>query len=258
MLNLVSNAVKYNHPGGQVDVSCMRLDKDWVRLSVSDTGPGIPEDRRQEVFEPFNRLGREASAVEGTGIGLALSSRLMELMGGRIDFSSGPAGGCTFWIDVGVHVSAVGKSRDVVRDRRSGEGEGASTVSGTILCIDDNRSILDLVSLALKAMTNVTLAATTSAEEGLALARRIRPDLILLDINLPGMDGFAARELLSEQEETKDIPVFALSAAATQADIDKGLAVGFRRYLTKPFDVQELLDAVAAVLAAKHRQGAVL
>ena len=256
-LNLGGNAIKYNRPGGRVDIACERLDAAWLRLTVADTGPGIPEARRDEVFEPFNRLGRETSAIEGTGIGLALSRKLMQLMGGRIDYSSRTGEGSRFWIDIPVHEPASDQCGGGAGPAGAAAEPPEPAASGprTVLCVDDNPAGLELLSMVLASLPETTLLTAQTAEEGLALAWRHRPDLILMDINLPGMSGFDALAELRRAEETRGIPVFALSAAAAPPDIEKGLALGFTRYMTKPYEVRELRNAIAAVLAEAGRRG---
>ena len=255
LLNIGTNAIKYNRPGGRVDIGCERLSPDWIRLTVADTGAGIPDIRQHEVFEPFNRLGREAGSIEGTGIGLALSRRLMHLMGGRIGFNSRPDEGSRFWVDIPVHHPVDARDGAIAPVAPSLAGQAAPQAvddgvrNRTILCVDDNASARDLVVRIIVGIPGIEVLTAPSAEEGIELALRHSPDLILMDINLPGMDGIAALAELRRHCGTKAIPVFALSAAATVADIEKGRAAGFDRYLTKPYDVQDLLTTLKDKLA---------
>ena len=255
LLNLCTNAVKYNHPGGRVEVTCERPGPEWVRVVVTDTGLGIAEARHGEVFEAFNRLGRETGSIEGTGVGLALSRRLMDLMGGKIDFSSRTGEGSRFWIDIPVYVPAVGgdgAARDEMVPHPAGEADDRTVCgSWTVLCVDDNVAARELVSKIIVGIPGTRVLTAETAEVGIEMARRDPPDLILMDINLPGMDGIEALGELRRHRATRDIPVFALSAAATAADVDKGITAGFERYLTKPYDVHDLLRAVADELAAR-------
>ena len=258
LLNLGSNAIKYNHPAGRVDITCERVDTELVRVAVADTGSGIPGERRNELFEPFNRLGREAGAIEGTGIGLALSRRLMQLMGGSIGYSAGLEGGSRFHIDIPVFASGDDTDVTVEESAQRSQGElhplapGAVTVEErrTVLCVDDSPAGIELVALVIGGIPGTNLLTAGTAEAGIELAKRHHPSLILMDINLPGMDGFEALEELRRWDETRAIPVFALSAAATAADIKTGLAAGFERYLTKPYDIHDLMAAVVGKLGS--------
>ena len=259
LLNLGSNAIKYNRPGGRVDIICERLSLEWIRLTVEDTGLGIPKDRQAELFEPFNRLGREAGSIEGTGIGLALSRRLMHLMGGKIGFSSRANEGSRFWIDLPVYLSAPHDDEALVNAVHgpSDQTEARDPCEGrTVLCIDDNAAARELVKKIIVGIPGTHVLTAETAEAGIELARRERPDLILMDINLPGMNGLAALKELRRHSATCDIPVFALSAAATVADIDRGAAAGFERYLTKPYDIRDLLSAVREkLMEGETKQG---
>ena len=247
MHNLTTNAIKYNRPGGRVDLTCERLNVDKLRLTVVDTGVGIAVERRNEVFEPFNRLGREASAIEGTGIGLALARRLLHLMNGDIDFSSGPGEGSKFWIDIPVYMPTERHDDGCgIGPQLPAEEIAGTTITRfhTVLCVDDNVTGLALVSAIIADCPGIRLLTAETAEAGITLARERRPDLILMDINLPGMDGVAALTELRRYDETRNIPVYALSAAATAPEIERGLAAGFVRYLTNPFDVHDFRNAI--------------
>ena len=255
LLNLGSNAIKYNRPGGRVDITYERLGPEWLRLTVTDTGLGIPEARQSELFEPFNRLGRETGSIEGTGIGLALSRRLMQLMGGRIGFSSRANEGSRFWIDLPVYQAAPHDDVSLAAAAQclSGQAHEPTCEGRTVLCVDDNAAARELVLKIIVGIPGTHVQTAETAEMGIELARREQPDLILMDINLPGMNGIAALKELRRHSATRNIPVFALSAAATMADIDKGLAAGFDRYLTKPYDVRDLLTAVREQLLDNAR-----
>jgi CheY-like chemotaxis protein/two-component sensor histidine kinase len=237
LLNLTTNAIKYNRPEGRVEISCELVDPTRLRLTVADTGVGIAEELRQGLFEPFNRLGREASTIEGSGIGLALSRKLMGLMGGSIDYSSHAGQGSRFWIDIPVAVFDGKSDTAPVEDAGFVDSGGG----GTVLCIDDAPAGLELVASIIEAIPGARVLTAITAEDGLVQARLHHPALILMDINLPGMDGFEALAELRRHEETKAIPVFALSAAAAPQDIERGLAAGFERYLVKPFKAHDLL-----------------
>lgn len=246
LLNLGSNAVKYNRPGGRIDIYWETPEPERLRFTVADTGQGIPEERQSELFQRFNRLGQENSGVEGAGIGLALSNRLVELMGGRIGFSSQFHVGSRFWIDMPVAAPAP----DVFApDAATSAAPPALFTTPPrrerlVLCIDDNADALDLTVQVVAALPNTTTLQARDAERGLALAWENRPDLILMDINLPGMDGYAALAALRADPRTCNAPVVALTSSATVADIERGRTAGFSRYLTKPCDIRYLLEVI--------------
>jgi CheY-like chemotaxis protein len=206
------------------------------------------------VFEPFNRLGREASAIEGTGVGLAMARKLLHLMNGNIDFSSRSGEGSRFWIDIPAYI--LGDKANVgcgIDHQLPSDEIVQSTGDGihTVRCVDDNVSGLALVSAIIERCPGVGLLTAETAELGIALARERRPDLILMDINLPGMSGIAALTELRRHDETRDIPVYALSAAASAPEIERGLAAGFIRYLTKPLDVREFTNVITVALTKR-------
>ena len=251
LLNLCTNAVKYNRLQGRVDITSEKRGGEWVRLTVADTGQGIPQARHGEVFEPFNRLGRETSAIEGTGVGLSLSRRLMQLMGGSLDFSSRPGEGSRFWIDIPVYVASSETEEDkqmVAEITAQESGKSSPIQEKTVLCVDDNLFGLELVTKTIGNIPGTRVLTATSAEDGIALARQHCPEIILMDINLPGMDGITALAELKRYPETRSISVFALSAAASPKDIERGLAAGFDQYLTKPYNVRALLKAITEAL----------
>lgn len=249
IINLGSNAIKYNRANGSVTFRCETIGADRVRISVLDTGIGIPEDRQKELFQPFNRLGAERGVVEGTGIGLSLTRRLVELMDGSLGYVSRPGEGSCFWIDVPV------STRQVQPDVAEVPATGAdiSRRSGySILYVEDNAGNLILMRHVLGTLKDVTLLEATTGQAGLAMARERKPDLIILDINLPDVSGFALLQQLRRFPETAMTPVLALSADAMPGSIARGLETGFFRYLTKPLDIEALLRAIDdAFLAAE-------
>jgi len=249
LVNLLSNAVKYNLPGGRITIACQPHSQDVLRIAVSDTGPGIPADKLNLLFNPFERLGAEHSAIEGVGIGLALSKQLAELMGAKIGIDSTPGVGSTFWIDLAlaplsmpVHSSATDTSK--VPDSQAPH-------KFNVLYVEDNAANLKLVEVLLRRQTDIDLITAAKGELGLELARRYHPDAILLDIHLPDMDGFAILKALKADAATSTIPVLALSADAMPIDIEHGLQAGFKRYLTKPINAQELIAAIRATVSKK-------
>ncbi|MBF0368317.1 MAG: response regulator [Magnetococcales bacterium] len=250
LLNLLSNAIKYNEEEGGVSICCARVseaskegENARVRITVSDTGRGIPAAVIDQVFEPFNRLGAEESDLGGTGIGLAISKRLVELMGGTINVESREGEGSTFWIDLVLLLSLDG-SEDSEDGAGSERKKWGTKNTFTVLYVEDNPANLKLVGQLLKRRAGVELLAAPAANLGLDLARVRRPDLILLDINLPGMNGFQVLERLQKDSRTRHIPVVALSVLSSPSEIRQGMAAGFFRYLTKPLEVSELLAAL--------------
>jgi PAS domain S-box-containing protein len=222
LLNLLSNAIKHNLRGGQVGLAVAR-EGDALRVTVSDTGPGLNEAQRSGLFHAFERLGADRAAFDGAGIGLALSRRLVELMGGQIGLDSEPGQGSRFWVQLACANVAEGRN-------------------GTVLYIEDNPVNVLLMEAMLGQQTQLRLISADLPEPGLELAREQRPDLVLLDIQLPGIDGFEVLRRLRADEVTRSMPVVAVSANAMPDDIERGLAAGFDAYLTKPID-QGLLVA---------------
>lgn len=252
LVNLLSNAIKFNRIGGKVIVDREERRDGSVRISITDTGNGIPLSRHSELFEPFSRLDATQRGIEGTGIGLAISKQLIERMGGRVGFTSEIDVGSTFWIEV---PSAAHRTDDMERPAVSGADidPAFKLVSGglrKLLYVEDDESNLRLLEEVISHIPNLTLLAAPDAEHGLRVARESRPDIILMDINLPGMSGFEAIEKLKHDPETQKIPVIALSAAAMSKDIQKGAEAGFFAYLTKPFVIDDLLTTIDQALAA--------
>jgi PAS domain S-box-containing protein len=244
LLNLLSNAVKYNCEGGSVWLVSQILPNDFLQIGVTDTGPGIPQDQLERLFKPFNRLGAEKTEVEGTGIGLTITKRLVELMGGTISVSSTLGQGSTFSIELPIAtVSQIVNPEPVVT---------ALEAARTVLYVEDNPSNLALVKGILARRADIRLLTAPQPQLGLDLARGHRPDLIILDINLPGMDGYELLKLLQSFDDTRDIPVLALSANATPKDLERGRKAGFARYLIKPLDVPLFLDTIDAFLSASR------
>ncbi|MBM3547890.1 MAG: response regulator [Alphaproteobacteria bacterium] len=245
LLNLVSNAIKYNREGGSVAVAAERTPQGRVRIVVTDTGIGIPDAYQAELFEPFHRLGQEHSGIDGTGIGLAICKRLAEAMDGAIGFASTHGSGSTFWVELPIYESRTQAAPTPAPAEEASETWAAAPSDFSLLYVEDNPSNMRLMEHLISALPNVTLLQASTPHLGLDLARAHRPDLILLDLHLPGMSGFEMLQHLKAMEETREIPVIALTAAAMPSDIRRGLAAGFSRYLTKPIDVREFLSAIA-------------
>ncbi|MGZ5075890.1 MAG: PAS domain S-box protein [Methylobacter sp.] len=243
LLNLLSNAIKYNRPQGKVSIQSV-MHNGRVRVSVSDTGYGIPAVRQQELFQPFSRLGAEESEIEGSGIGLTISLRLMTMMGGTIDMESKEGRGSTFWIELPqVAAEPDIQSHDAAQAMKP-EIASADACRYTVLYIEDNPANLRLVAQILSRNPQLRLITAHTPELGLELVSAHYPDLILLDINLPGMDGYQVLSVLRSLGAVKKTPVIAISANATPRDIERGFAAGFDEYITKPVDVSHLLETV--------------
>ncbi|MBC7906952.1 MAG: response regulator [Rhodospirillaceae bacterium] len=253
LLNLISNGIKYNRPNGTVSLAVF-AGADMVRFAVTDTGQGIPADKVSSLFQPFNRLGAEATEVEGTGVGLTITKRLVEAMNGQMGFETEEGVGTTFWVDVprveGAVLAGSGPSEpaDVHSLELANHG-----CHWRLLYVEDNPANIQLMRALASELPNVALTTTHTAELGLELALREMPDLIVLDVNLPGMDGIEAVHRLKQMEKTRNIPVIALSANVTQGAIRRGLDAGFVKYLMKPLDIPEFLATLDELLSSVGR-----
>jgi PAS domain S-box-containing protein len=239
LLNLLSNAVKYNGAGGTVHLS-FGASNGKVRISVSDTGPGIPGNKLDQLFVPFERLGAEGTAEEGTGLGLALSKRLMEAMGGALGVESEVGKGSTFWAELPRAENPV-QLATVTAEEDISDSAAAVLPARTVLYIEDNLSNLKLIERVLARRPEINLLTAMQGRLGLDLARQHRPDLILLDLQLPDVPGREVLRALKADERTRDIEVVVVSADATQGQLRRLLEEGARAYLTKPVDIQSLL-----------------
>lgn len=244
-LNLLSNAVKYNTEAGRIIVSC-NVDNDIVRINVTDTGKGISEEGLNELFKSFSRLTEESGDVEGSGIGLVITKNLVELMGGNIGVESRVNKGSTFWVEFPMVTPPTLKTNEHL-DKNIVKQENINK-EHTVLCIEDNPANLRLVEQILSSQDNINMISAHEGSLGLELAFTKSPDLILLDINLPGMNGFEVLNELKNNNTTKNTPVFAISANALLKDIQEGMDAGFDDYLTKPIDVANFLVAIKRVL----------
>ena len=248
MINLLSNAIKYNASGGSVIVQCVATDTGRVRICVKDTGTGLSADQLAQLFQPFNRLGQQDGAEEGTGIGLVVTKQLVELMGGTIGVESAVGVGTVFWVEfASAQAPALDNVEEVALDRRLLAAPEASEQL-TLLYVEDNPANLALVEQLIARRGDLKLITAIDAYLGIELARTYMPDVILMDINLPGMSGYGALKVLRDDPLTAQIPVLALSANAVPRDIEKGIEAGFFRYLTKPIRVREFMDALDVAL----------
>jgi len=244
LINLLSNAIKYNNTGGTVTVTCSPIPPDSIRISVRDTGEGLAPEQIAQLFQPFNRLGQEANAEEGTGIGLVVCKRLVELMGGVIGVESTVGHGCVFWIELKQTIEphlAVRTTELAMLGREHAQGDEPMH---TLLYVEDNPANLMLVEDIIARRPDIRLLSARDGKSGIELARTSLPDVILMDINLPGINGIDAMQILAADPATAHIPVIALSANALPRDIEKGLEAGFYRYLTKPIKVNEFMDTL--------------
>ncbi|GAB3404406.1 ATP-binding protein [Massilia agilis] len=254
LLNLLSNAVKYNREGGAVVLACAPDPSGRLRLSVQDTGMGLRQDQIDALFQPFNRLGQENGTQEGTGIGLVVTRRLVELMGGEIGVTSSPGVGSVFSIALASAAPAtLGAPEPAWRPAASHDAaEGAAHL---LLYVEDNPANLKLVEELVRLRADLRLLSAPDARMGIELARSHHPELILMDINLPGMSGVEALRVLRETPDTAGIPVIALTANAMPSDVERGIGAGFFRYLTKPIDIvmfNEAIDRTLEHVRARH------
>jgi CheY-like chemotaxis protein/anti-sigma regulatory factor (Ser/Thr protein kinase) len=243
-INLLSNAIKYNKVGGAVVVQHLMSTAGRIRIRVEDSGQGLSTDKLAQLFQPFNRLGQEASGEEGTGIGLVTTKRLVELMDGAIGVESTVGVGSVFWIELNITTEpqpAAGTAESTAVARVQDQGAAPSRV---LLYVEDNPANLMLVEDLIARRPDICMLSAADGSSGIEIARAARPDVILMDINLPGISGTQALRILAEDPATAHIPVIALSANAVPRDIVKGLEAGFFRYLTKPIRVDEFMDAL--------------
>jgi CheY-like chemotaxis protein len=224
-----------------------------IRISVSDTGAGLPPEKLAQLFQSFNRLGQQGSAEEGTGIGLVVTKRLVEVMGGTIGVESTEGVGSTFWVDlisdVEPRISLPGDAPPTILASQAPDPQVR-----TLLYVEDNPANLQLVVQIIARRPNMRLLSAKNGHLGIELARTSRPDVILMDINLPGMSGIKAMQILRADTMTAHIPVVALSANAMPRDIERGLQAGFFRYLTKPLKVDEFLETLDVALEFAARE----
>ncbi len=266
LLNLLSNAVKYSGEEARVEIECHAVRLRELRISVADMGPGIPADKLERLFVAFDRLGAEQSAIPGTGLGLALSKHLIEEMGGRIGVRSAPGEGSTFWLQLPRHRGPVrpglapllpllgaGPKEEPAAERAVSDAPAGCTV----LCIEDNVSNLRLIEHLFAHLSHVQLLTAPSGLEGLALARRYQPDLILLDLHLPDLPGWEVLSQLQAGAGTRQVPVVAVSADATPDTVERLIKAGARAYLTKPLNIENFYELLPGLGLRPEREPAV-
>jgi CheY-like chemotaxis protein len=257
VINLLSNAIKYNQANGQVTVDCTAISSDRIRISFKDTGAGLSPEKIAQLFQPFNRLGQEAGSVAGTGIGLVVTKQLVELMGGVLGVGSKVGEGSVFWVEL--RSTPAPELKAITPELL--EPKLAMRITDvpqkTLLYIEDNSANMKLVERLIDRRTDIKLLKAVDGTLGIALAQSSLPDVILMDINLPGISGIDALKALREDPATAHIPVVALSANAMSRDIEVGRQLGFFRYLTKPIVVEEFMTTLdlALDLAQKNAGG---
>jgi len=251
LINLLSNSVKYNQTGGTVVVDCVGSTTDRTRINVRDTGAGLPAEKLAQLFQPFNRLGQERGAEQGTGIGLVMSKRLIDLMGGVLGVESTVGVGSVFWCELGTATAPVLEATPDDTAPVAGE-QAPDAPLRTLLYVEDNPANLKLVEQLIARRPALRLLTAIESNQGIQLARAHQPDVILMDINLPGISGIEAMKILRDDPTTAHIPIVALSANAMPRDIAKGLEAGFFSYLTKPIRVPEFMEALDAALHSAH------
>ncbi len=241
IINLLSNAVKYNRDNGKITICLHQPNFEYIRFEVQDTGVGLTPEQKAKVFDPFTRLSG-LNLIEGTGIGLTITKRLLEMMDGRIGVESEIEVGSTFWIEI-----PTGEAIDKHNENFSKH----DFRKYILLYIEDSRTNVSLVAQILKARPDIALMSAHTGEMGLELALLHHPSVILLDINLPGMDGFEVMKHLHESEYTCDIPVLALSADDTAKNLERGRKAGFLDYIIKPLDIKQFLKSIDNALSKK-------
>ena len=248
VINLLSNAIKYNKASGQVTVDCTAMSSDRIRISFRDTGAGLSPEKIAQLFQPFNRLGQEAGIVAGTGIGLVVTKQLVELMDGVMGVDSTVGQGSVFWAELRSTPAPELKVITSVEPAPKLAIRPIDTPQKILLYIEDNLANMRLVERLIDRRTDIKLLKAVDGLQGIALARATLPDVILMDINLPGISGIDALKVLRGDAATAHIPVVALSANAMSRDIEVGRQLGFFRYLTKPIVVEEFMSTLDLAL----------
>jgi CheY-like chemotaxis protein len=248
LINLLFNAIKYNRPEGTVTVEYIPSPPDSIRINIRDTGRGLAPEQLAQLFQPFNRLGKEVGAEEGTGIGLVVTKRLVELMGGTIGADSAVGAGSVFWFELSLTTAPVLAMQEVAHAALSLPRVSDGAPRRTILYVEDNPANLELVEQLSARRPDLRLLSAADGNLGIEFARVYQPAAILMDINLPGISGLEAMKILRADPTTAHIPIIALSANAVPHDIEKALQAGFFDYLTKPIKVPQFMDTLDMAL----------
>ena len=248
LLNLLSNAVKYNRENGEVHLTIHTHAQQGVRIQVRDTGMGIPQQRLTELFEPFNRLDAELSGIEGTGIGLTITRRIMEQMGGHISVESELGVGTSFYLELPMTSSSAGEATAEQKQVVPGS-EAAYKREYTVLYVEDNHANQKLVASIFAKMPYVRLLSAYQLDLALELVQGYQPDLILLDLHMPGTNGHQLLAALEEYTIRRRVPVVAVSASAMPQDIEAAMAAGFSDYITKPIHVRDFICRIEGWLS---------
>ena len=253
LINLLSNAIKYNRTGGTVILDCTVVAPGSIRISIEDTGVGLNKAQLGQLFQPFNRLGMESGGEEGTGIGLVVTKRLVELMGGTIGVKSTAGVGSIFWIEFKLATAPPLTIEDDGHPSVTRSPISDDTRQRTLLCVEDNPANLQLIEQLISRRTDLRMLSAADCHTGIEFARAFQPDVILMDINLPGLNGLEAMKILRADPLTSHISIIALSANALPRDIENGLASGFSDYLTKPIRVNEFIHKLGLVLKSSAK-----
>ena len=248
LINLLFNAIKYNKAAGAVVVECVPSPPNAIRICVRDTGTGLSAEQIAQLFQPFNRLGKEAGVEEGTGIGLVVTKRLVELMGGVIGVESTVGVGSVFWIELGLAAAPQLAVPEAVHPTVSPAQAPDAVPRRTLLYVEDNPANLELVEQLIARRPDLRLLSAADGNLGVEFARAYLPDVILMDIHLPGLSGIEALKVLRADPTTAHIPIIALSANAVPRNIEMGLEAGFFDYLTKPIKVNLFMEALDVAL----------
>jgi CheY-like chemotaxis protein len=250
-LNILSNGIKFNRPEGEVMLDCEVDENQLVSIRFTDNGRGIPKENLDKLFEPFTRSNLDSDEIEGTGIGLTISNGLMQVMEGKIRVESTVGKGSCFTLELPAG-ELTQPSGEYAPLPESTEKTSQVSEAPVLLYVEDNAANLKLVEQIMVQRPHIRLLTAPQAKLGIELAQVHQPDLILMDIHLPGMNGVEAFDYLSTQEETKHIPIVAVSANAMQSDIDRTLKKGFKSYITKPIDVISFLEIIDRFLVASE------